>query len=179
MQQRKFKNFYTSKYKLNATTQPLTQKEDGIPEKRRNPFYSDILKRKKSNTNLKRKTRESNTLANKPTTVEQLRTLTRENHHQDQLHHESKSRRITETANKTSARPKRQLQHKRNNNSSFKEPKQQPTDSKNAEMASNNNGGQQQNMEIINMISYIEQTMKTLKSFGEQLKLQLDTNLIQ
>ena len=66
-----------------------------------------------------------------------------------------------------------------NNNSSFKEPKQQPTHSINAEMASNNNGGQQQNMEIINMISYIEQTMKTLKSFGEQLKLQLDTNLIQ
>ena len=46
-------------------------------------------------------------------------------------------------------------------------------------MASNNNGGQQQNMEVINMISYIEQTMKTLKNFGEQLKIQLDTNLIQ
>ena len=45
-------------------------------------------------------------------------------------------------------------------------------------MASNNNGGQQQNMEIINMKSYIEQTMKTLKNFGEQLKIQLDTNLI-
>ena len=66
-----------------------------------------------------------------------------------------------------------------NNNSLFKGPKQQPTHSKNAEMASNNNGGQQQNMEIINMISYIEQTMKTLKNFGEQLKIQLDTNLIQ
>ena len=30
-------------------------------------------------------------------------------------------------------------------------------------MASNNNEGQQQNMEVINMISYIEQTMKTIK----------------
>ena len=80
------KIFYTLKYKLHATTQPLTQKEDGILEKPRNPLYSDILKHKKSNTNLKRKTRESNTLANKPTTVEQFRTLTRENHHQDQLH---------------------------------------------------------------------------------------------
>ena len=46
-------------------------------------------------------------------------------------------------------------------------------------MASNNNEGQQQNMEVINMISYIEQTMKTIKNFGEQLKIQLDTNLIQ
>ena len=44
---------------------------------------------------------------------------------------------------------------------------------KNAEVASNNNGCQQQNMEIINMISYIEQTMKTLKNFGEQLKIKL------
>ena len=45
-----------------------------------------------------------------------------------------------------------------------------------AEMASNNNGGQEQNVEIINRISYIEKTMKTLKR--EQLKIQLDTNLI-
>ena len=53
------------------------------------------------------------------------------------------------------------------NNPSFKEPKQQSAQSKSADMASNNNGGQQQNMEVINMISYIEQTMKTLKNFGE------------
>ena len=67
-----------------------------------------------------------------------------------------------------------------NNNSLFKEPKQQPTHYKNAVMASNNNGANKKiNIEIINMISYIEQTMKTLKNFGEQLKIQLDTNLIQ
>ena len=29
------------------------------------------------------------------------------------------------------------------------------------------------------MVSFIEQTMKTLKNFGEQLKIQLDTNLTQ
>ena len=43
----------------------------------------------------------------------------------------------------------------------------------------NNSGGQERNIEIISMISNIEQTMKTLKNFGEQLKIQLDTNLIQ
>ena len=43
-------------------------------------------------------------------------------------------------------------------------------------MASNINGHQQQNLEMINMISYREQTMKTLKNVGEQLKIQLDTN---
>ena len=75
LQQRKFKTFNTLKYKPNATTQNLTQKENGIQEKPRDPLYSDILKRKKSNTNLKRKTSESNTPANKPTTVEQLESL--------------------------------------------------------------------------------------------------------
>ena len=58
-----------------TTTYPLTQKEDRIQEKPRNTLYSDILKRKEKNTNLKRKTSESNTLANKTTTVEQLKTL--------------------------------------------------------------------------------------------------------
>ena len=29
------------------------------------------------------------------------------------------------------------------------------------------------------MTNYVEQTMKTLKNFGEQLKIQLDTNLIR
>ena len=74
LQQRKLKKFNTLKYKSNATTQPLTQKEDGIQEKPRKLLYSDILKAKKSSTNLKRKTSESNTLENKPTTVEQFKT---------------------------------------------------------------------------------------------------------
>ena len=54
LQQRKLKKFNTLKYKPNATTQRLTQKDDGIREKLRNPLYPDILKRKKSNTNSKR-----------------------------------------------------------------------------------------------------------------------------
>ena len=82
-------NENSKKYKPNATTQPLTQKEDGIQEKLSNPLYYDILKCKKSNTNLKRKTSKSNTPVNKPTTVEQFKSVnikTRESHHQDQLH---------------------------------------------------------------------------------------------
>ena len=188
MQQGKFKKFNTLKYKPNATTQPLTQKEDGIQEKPRNPLYSDILKRKKSNTNLKRKTIESNTLANKPTTVEQLKTLninnkgkspSRSTSSTNQGQEESLKQQIKQLQQEVRDLKGNSNINETNNNSLFKEPKQQPTHSKNAEMASNNNGGQQQNMEIINMISYIDQTMKTLKNFGEQLKIQLDTNLIQ
>ena len=37
-------------------------------------------------------------------------------------------------------------------------------------------GGQQQNVEIISVISFIEQTMQPLKSFGEQLKIEPGTN---
>ena len=60
--------------------------------------------------------------------------------------------------------------NEKNSNPSFKEPQQQPTYSKNAEMASNNNGGQQQDMEIINMINYIEQTTKILKTLENSWK---------
>ena len=55
------------------------QKEDRTQEKERNPIYSDILKRQKSNTNLKRKASESNALVNKLATVEQVRNLNRNN----------------------------------------------------------------------------------------------------
>ena len=188
LQQQKFKKFNTFKYKPNATTQPLPQKEDRIQEKPRNPLYSDILKRMKSNICLKRKTTESNTIANKPTTVEQLRSLN--------INSKGKSpSRSTSSKNQSQERSLKQqikkLQHEVrdlkdnsninevDNNPLFKEPKQQSTHSKNAEAVSNNNGDQHQNMEITNMISYIEQTIKALKKIGEQLKIQLDTTLIQ
>ena len=188
LQQRKFKKINALKYKPNATTQPLTQKEDGIQEKPRNPLYSDILKRKKSKTNLKRKTSESNTLENKPTTVEQLKSLkinnkgklpSRSTLSTNQSQKESLKQQIKQFQQEACGLKDNSNINETNNNPSFKEPKQQSKHSKNAEVASSNNGGQQQNMEIINMINYIEQIMKILKNFGEQLKIQLDTNPTQ
>ena len=98
---------------------PFTQKEDGIQEKPRNPLYSDILKRKKSNTTLTRKTSQSNTSKH----TKYSRTTPNFKHKQQgkitsriNFIHKPKSRRITETANKTTPtgkeRPKRQLQIK-------------------------------------------------------------------
>ena len=202
LQQQKFKKFNTFKYKPNATTQPLPQKEDRIQEKPRNPLYSDILKRMKSNICLKRKTTESNTIANKPTTVEQLRSLNinskGKSPKSSSLNINSKGKspsRSTSSKNQSQEGSLKQqikkLQqevrdlkdnsniNEADNNPSFKEPKQQSTHSKNAEAVSNNNGDQHQNMEITNMIRYIEQTIKALKKIGEQLKIQLDTTLIQ
>ena len=129
LQQPKFKKSNTLKYKPNATTQPLNQKEDAIQEKPRNPLRSDILKRKKSNTNLKRKTSESNTLANKPTTVEQRKSLNINNKGKSPSSSTSSTNQSREESLKQQIK---QLQHEvrdlkdnsniydTNNNSSFK-----------------------------------------------------------
>ena len=59
---------------------------------------------------------------------------------------------------------------------SIEQQKQQP---RNFQTASIIDGGPEQNVEIISVVSFIEQTMQTLKSFGERLKIQLDTSLTQ
>ena len=54
-------------------------------------------------------------------------------------------------------------------------------------MASNNIGGHQKSeannigghVEIISVISFIEETMKKINRFGEQLEIILDSNLTQ
>ena len=125
LQQQKFKKFNTLKYKPNATSQPLTQKEDEMQEKPRNPLYSDILKRKKSNTNLKRKTSESNTVANKPTTVEQLKgkSPSRSTSSTNQSQEESLKQQIKELQQEVQDLKGNSNINETNNNPSFKEPK--------------------------------------------------------
>ena len=44
-------------------------------------------------------------------------------------------------------------------------------------MDSSDIGGHQRNVEITSVISFIEETLKTFKGFGEQLKILLDSNL--
>ena len=51
--------------------------------------------------------------------------------------------------------------------------------SKNENTASVCHGGQQENVQLITVINFTEQTMKTLWNYGEQLKTQLDFNLTQ
>ena len=52
-------------------------------------------------------------------------------------------------------------------------------ESKNENTASVSHGDQQENVQLITVITFIEQTMKTLSNYGEQLKTQLDFNLTQ
>ena len=51
--------------------------------------------------------------------------------------------------------------------------------SKNIHMASDSQGRQQKNMEIVQVISFIEETIPKLKTFGKKFKVQLDSNLTQ
>ena len=51
--------------------------------------------------------------------------------------------------------------------------------SKNGKAASATNRGQQENVDLLKVISFVEETMKTLSNYGEQLKIQLDFNLTQ
>ena len=59
---------------------------------------------------------------------------------------------------------------------SIKTPKQ---NSKNMQMVSDSQRDKLQNMEIIQVISFIEVTMQKLKTFDEKFKLQLDSDLTQ
>ena len=52
-------------------------------------------------------------------------------------------------------------------------------ESKNENTDSVSHGDQQENVQLITVINFIEQTMKTLSNYGEQLKTQLDFNLTQ
>ena len=53
------------------------------------------------------------------------------------------------------------------------------TNSKNEFQTSVSHGGQRENIEQINVINCIEQTMTTLSSYGKCLKTQIDFNLTQ
>ena len=46
-------------------------------------------------------------------------------------------------------------------------------------MASDSQGGQQQNIEIIQVVSFIKETMQKLKIFRKTFKVRLDSNLTQ
>ena len=184
LQQKKFKKFNNLKYKPKVTNQPNSQQASDTHEQPKK-LYSDILRRKKSNTTVTKKSSETNIQPNKPDTIQKLKALnirktkgkqpSRSNSSTNQTEEESLKLQVEQL--------KQELQHLKNetnkqeNNNNKVTFNEQPQYSKNEEQASTTNGGrQQQNVEIISVISYIEETMKTLKDFGEQLRIQLNTN---
>ena len=144
-------------------------------------LYSDILKRKRNKTDIERKsskTKTSTTTEHK-TTIEQLKALNIKN---KKGKPPSRSNSSTKSKEKGFKRLIKHLQEELDNlkqdsssknQSLIKQSRSQSTEQqqkkqlKNFQTASIIGGGQQQNVEIISVISFIEQTMQTLKSFGE------------
>ena len=184
LQQKKFKKFNNLKYKPKHTSQPNPQQASGTNEQPKKSLYSDILKRKKSNSTLNKKSSETNLQPNKPDTIQKLKALnvnktkgkqpSRNNSSTNQSEEESLKLQVEQL--------KQELNHLKNESNKQEHQKHKVTFinqaqvSKNEQEASTNNGGQQQKVEILSVITYIEETMKTLKDFGEQLKIQLHTS---
>ena len=195
LQQQNVKKYSNLKYKPKSTNQTRVQEEqEDLPhEKNGKTLYSDILKRKRSKTDIERKSSKTkiSTTTQHKTTIEQLKPLniknkkgkppSRSNSSTNQTKEEGLKRQIKhlqeEIDNLKQDSSSENQSFVNRSQSQLTEPqKQQP---KNFQTVSIIDGGQQQNVEIISVISFIEQTMQTLKSFREQLKIQLDTNLIQ
>ena len=189
LKQKKFKKFNTLKYKpIIPSHNNNNQEEEVSQDKPRRQLYSSITKRKPSDSLINQKSNEPQ-VPTKPTdTIQQLRSLnakkrgksptrsksnTKQNENEqlkaqiEQLKEEMKSLKSNKTTEATT--------HE-DTQTSTKTPE---PNSKNGQMASGSQGGQQQNMEIIQVISFIEETMQTSKTFGEKLKIQLDSNLTQ
>ena len=79
MQQRKFKKYNNFKYRRKSTNQTRVQEEqEDLPHnKNGKTLYSDILKRKRSKTDIERKSSKTkiSTTTQHKTTIEQLKAL--------------------------------------------------------------------------------------------------------
>ena len=70
-------------------------------------------------------------------------------------------------------------QHKNNIRKNKQRKNNTISESKNENMACVSQGGQQEIVQLITVINFIEQTMKTFSNYGERLKTQLEYNLPQ
>ena len=149
--------------------------DDATQNRPRKILYSDITKRKPSESSINKKSKELQ-VPTKPTdTIQQLRTLNTKKIGKSPIRSKSN------TKQNQDGRLKSQIEQLKEEVkvlkiTSTKTPKQ---NSKNVQMASDSQGGQQQNMEVIQVISFIEKTMQKLKTFGEKFKVELDSNLTQ
>ena len=193
MHQRKFKKFNTLKYKskpiLKATN--FTQGNDLLEQSTTiaRPTYADILKAAKnlsiriSKSNLKNYKNHKNiheklrSLSPAIRTRKQGNIPSRNNSNTNMAtddKYQQEMKELTEEIKLLKQYKKRQHDPKtemyRNNTNS---------ESKNENTVSLSHGGQQENAALITVINFIEETMKTLSNYGEQLKTQLDFNLTQ
>ena len=178
LQQRKFKKFNYLKYKQNSTTKETLQ-----PIKHKTGFqktYASVVQStNKSNTNVSttEKFINANTENESQTLLNKLKTLNPNK--RPQSRGKSPSRSTSKTRQEPSPRDK-EIENLKNE---IRILKQSQTNSitgdnpKNAQMVSRLGGEATNNTEIINVLTFIQQTMETLSAYNEQLKAKLDINL--
>ena len=178
LQQRKFKRFNYLKYKQNSTT-----KETLLPIKHKTGFqktYSSVVQStNNTNTNVSttekfinaKADNESQTLLNKLKTLNTNKRL--------QSRGKSPSRSTSKTRQEPSPRDK-EIENLKNEIRILKQSQTNTitgNNPKNPQMASTLGGQTPNNTEIINVLTFIQQTMETLSAYNEQLKGKLDINL--
>ena len=189
LHQRKFKKFNTLKYKPKPTvkTTNFTEEKELLetsPTTAR-PTYADILKDTKNpsiktsktnfnNKNIHEKLRSlSSTIrtrkqGNIPSRNNSNTNMVKDDKYQQELNELKEEIKILKQSKKQQHDPKTEIYK----NNIILESKNENTDSV-------SHGDQQENVQLITVINFIEQTMKTLSNYGEQLKTQLDFNLTQ
>ena len=185
LHQRKFKKFNNLKYKPKAQVKATTIEETENTEKQ---TYAETLrksrnpsKRQNLTTNL-----ESNT---KPNIHERIRSMNPNNKHRKQGKSPSWTFSKRSNANEDKQQQKineleeeiRKLKTTQNiltettNNDQAEMSNPPQQNSENGNAASATNRGQQENIDLLKVISLVEETMKTLSNYGEQLKMQFHT----
>ena len=178
LQQRKFKKFNYLKYKQNSTTKETLQ-----PIKHKTGFqktYASVVQStNKSNTNVSttEKFINANTENESQTLLNKLKTLNPNK--RPQSRGKSPSRSTSKTRQEPSPRDK-EIENLKNEIRILKQSQTNTitgNNPKNPQMASTLGGQTPNNTEIINVLTFIQQTMETLSAYNEQLKAKLDINL--
>ena len=186
LRQRKFKKFSTLKYRPTVPSHTNSQEDDATQDRPRKLLYSDTAKRNPCESSINKKANELQ-VPTKPTdTVQQSRTLNTKKRGKSPIRSQSNTKQHKNEQLKAQIEQlKDKVKVLKNNNktetakntdtfTSMETPKQ---NSKIVQMASSSQGGQQKNMEIIQVISFITETIQKLKTFDK--RLQLDSSLAQ
>ena len=174
----KTKKFNYLKYKPNSTTEETPQ-----PTKHKTGFqktYTSVVQGT-NNTNtdasITHKSNNANAGNEPQTLLTKLKTLNPKKRSQ------SLGKSPSRSASKTRQEPSPRDKEIANLKNEIRILKQSQTNSitgdnpKNAQMASTPGGQATNNAEIINVLTFIQQTMETLLAYNEQLKAKLDINL--
>jgi len=179
LRQRKFKKYNSLKYNPKPNSKTSQEERAATPKNEPKRTYANALK----TTNQPRMQNSRTDVAQKQTLEQQLKSLHpkhRKNREKSPTRNESKTNQTNEEKQKQEIEQLKQQVKilKRSNEVASTE-----SNTHNEPIPKNGlqapTGGRQANLNITNVMSFIQETMKTLENFSEQLQNQYDINLIQ